>query len=56
MSPPEKNPINHPVRKTLNRGRPLTKTFPDPIPDALEIGALTVLNTPPKKDQVWEYL
>ncbi len=56
MSVSKNSSKDPPTRKTPNRGRPIIKTLPDPIPDTLENVALSVLNTPPKKDHEWEYL
>ena len=38
------------------RGRPTTRTMPEPIPDTPENIARAVLNTPPKNDEDWRYL
>ena len=42
--------------QTSNRVRPSVKTFPEPIPHTLENVALSVLNSPPKKDRERDYL
>ena len=55
-STPKRRSINTPTMRTSTRGRPIIKTLPDPIHDTLENMAISVLNTPPKNDQVWEYL
>ena len=38
------------------RGRPVEKTMPDPIPDTPENIMRALLETPPKRDDEWEYL
>ncbi len=38
------------------RGRPVEKEWPDQIPDSPENIARAILNTPPKKDDEWEYM
>ena len=38
------------------RGRPVTNTMPEPIPDTPENIARALLTTPPKKDGDWDYL
>ena len=38
------------------RGRPVEKPLPDPIPDTPENIMRAILNTPPKKDEDWDYL
>ena len=46
------------IKKLLQRmrGRPVKYPMPDPIPDTLENVARSVLNTPPKKRDEWNYL
>ena len=38
------------------RGRPVTNTMPEPIPDTPENIARALLTTPPKKEDEWDYL
>ena len=38
------------------RGRPVEKPMPEPIPDTPENIARALLTTPPKKDGDWDYL
>ena len=38
------------------RGRPLKRVMPEPIPDTPENIMRSILNTPPKKRDEWDYL
>ena len=38
------------------RGRPVTLTMPEPIPDTPENVARALLSTPRKREDEWEYL
>lgn len=38
------------------RGRPITLTMPEPIPDTPENVARALLNTPPKKRDDWDFI
>ena len=38
------------------RGRPSSRTMPDPIPDTAESIMRAVLNTPPKAEDEWRLL
>ena len=38
------------------RGRLVEKPLPEPIPDTPENIMRAILNTPPKKDEEWDYL
>ena len=38
------------------RGRPVEKPMPEPIPDTPENIARALLTTPPKKEDEWDYL
>ena len=38
------------------RGRPVEKPMPEPIPDTPENIAWALVNTPPKREDEWEYL
>ena len=38
------------------RGRPVTNTMPEPIPDTPENIARALLTTPPKGEDEWDYL
>ena len=38
------------------RGRPVEKKMPDPIPDTPENVMRALLETPPKRDDEWDYL
>ena len=38
------------------RGRPVTNTMPEPIPDTPENIARALLTTPPKSEKDWDYL
>lgn len=38
------------------RGRPVELKMPQPIPDTAENIARAMLNTPPKKEDEWDYL
>ena len=38
------------------RGRPVTNTMPEPIPDTPENIARAILTTPPKGEDEWDYL
>ncbi len=42
--------------KPAPRGRPVTNTMPEPIPDTPENIARALLTTPPKKEDEWDYL
>ena len=37
------------------RGRPIEKPIPEPIPDTPENVAKALLTTPPKKESEWRY-
>ena len=43
-------------KKLATRGRPVTNTMPEPIPDTPENIARALLTTPPKKADEWDYL
>ena len=43
-------------KKPAVRGRPVTNTMPEPIPDTPENIARALLTTPPKKREEWDYL
>ena len=43
-------------KKPAVRGRPVTNTMPEPIPDTPENIARALLTTPPKKRDEWDYL
>lgn len=38
------------------RGRPIEKPLPEPIPDTPENIARALVNTPPKREDEWDYL
>ncbi|MCY4393605.1 MAG: hypothetical protein OXC10_00500 [Rhodospirillaceae bacterium] len=38
------------------RGRPVERPMPDPIPDTPENIMRALLETPPKRDDEWDYL
>ena len=38
------------------RGRPVKRSMPEPIPDTPENIMRSILNTPPKKRDKWDYL
>ena len=38
------------------RGRPPVYVMPDPIPETPKNVARAILNTPPKKDNEWDFL
>ena len=42
--------------KNKRRGRPVTRTMPDPIPDTPENIMRALVGTPPKKKGEWDYL
>ena len=56
MSKSKNGSNDPPTRKTSTRGRPVVKTYPNPIPDTLKNVAASVLSTPPKQDHEWQYL
>ena len=43
-------------KKPAVRGRPVTNTMPEPIPDTPENIARALLTTTPKKREEWDYL
>ena len=42
--------------KKRKKGRPVTRSMPDPIPDTPENIAAAIFATPPKKKSEWKYL
>ena len=42
--------------QAVKRGRPVTRTMPQPIPDTPANVLRALLTTPPKKRLEWEYL
>ncbi len=45
-----------PEKLAKQRGRPMEKTMPEPIPDTPENVAGALLSTPPKGEDGWDYL
>ena len=45
-----------PEKTKRPRGRPVEKPMPEPIPDTPENIMRAILNTPPKRDDEWDYL
>ena len=50
----EKNMKGTEPKENTNRGRPVTRTIPEPIPDTPENIANACMENPPKKE--WRYL
>ena len=48
--------MNQDSKKLATRGRPVTNTMPEPIPDTPGNIARALLTTPPKKEDEWDYL
>lgn len=44
------------IRKRRQRGRPVEKPLPEPIPDTPENVARALVSTPPKDEDDWDYL